>query len=211
MGADIHMIVQVKEDSKWKSLSKGYDDRNYNAFAILANVRNGYGFAGCVTSTGFDFISEARGLPDDFNIENEDHHSDVKSDYSDGGFWMGDHSFSWVTLQELIDVDWDKRVVKFGVVSEKYYLELAEKNTDPEEWSGGVGGGKTITFEEAVYTEMKQGDTLPEDREIYVRMKWYSTYKESVGSFYEFVKKMEELSKKYSGVDNVRLVFGFDS
>jgi len=42
-----------------------YGDRNYNAFAILADVRNGYGFAGCDTGDGFVPISTPKGFPDD--------------------------------------------------------------------------------------------------------------------------------------------------
>ena len=62
MGTDIHSIAQVKRDGQWVTVAIGIagDQRNYNTFAMLANVRNGRGFAGCWTSTGFP-----RGLPED--------------------------------------------------------------------------------------------------------------------------------------------------
>jgi hypothetical protein len=44
------------------------DERSYDTFAMLANVRNGRGFAGIKTSDGFPFIAEPRGLPDDFEM-----------------------------------------------------------------------------------------------------------------------------------------------
>lgn len=44
-------------------------NRNYDWFAILANVRNGRGFAGLYTGSGFDVIAEPRGYPE--NISNE--------------------------------------------------------------------------------------------------------------------------------------------
>ena len=42
-----------------------YGDRNYNLFAILANVRNGTAFAGCKTGEGFNPISNPKGVPSD--------------------------------------------------------------------------------------------------------------------------------------------------
>lgn len=41
--------------------------RNYDWFSILANVRNGYGFAGCITGEGFAVIADPRGLPEDIS------------------------------------------------------------------------------------------------------------------------------------------------
>jgi hypothetical protein len=43
--------------------------RNYDVFAILANVRNGRGFAGVVTGGGFNPIAMPRGLPPDVSPE----------------------------------------------------------------------------------------------------------------------------------------------
>lgn len=41
--------------------------RNYDWFAILANVRNGRGFAGIKTGEGFSVIAEPRGVPEDLS------------------------------------------------------------------------------------------------------------------------------------------------
>lgn len=84
MGTDIHSIAQVKRDGQWVTVAIGIagDQRNYNTFAMLANVRNGRGFAGCWTSTGFPVIHEPRGLPkdlaavDDFVENDEDDNPD---------------------------------------------------------------------------------------------------------------------------------------
>ena len=43
MGCDIHMVVEKKENSKWRCLlnpNESFRDRNYNLFAKLGNVRN---------------------------------------------------------------------------------------------------------------------------------------------------------------------------
>lgn len=71
MGTDIHSIAQVNRDGQWQTVAVGIDgdQRSYNTFAMLANVQNGYGFAGCRTSTGFPVIHEQRGLPEDLEVD----------------------------------------------------------------------------------------------------------------------------------------------
>ncbi len=67
MGTDIHSIAQVCRDGSWVTvaISIDGDPRSYNTFAMLANVRNGRGFASIKTSGGFPYIHEPRGLPAD--------------------------------------------------------------------------------------------------------------------------------------------------
>lgn len=112
MGCDIHPVVQVRKGSTWVD-AEGWDDRyghknygprespdgewdvlsrrNYAVFSVLAGVRN----RGDVVP-----ISDPRGLPEGFEIN---------EDYSRAnGFWMGDHSYSWVTLRELLEYPWEE-------------------------------------------------------------------------------------------------------
>lgn len=128
-----------------------FDDRNYNLFAILANVRN-----------RFDFkpISEPRGLPDDLSpavrkltgeaesdpldaevIGEDDESSDVD---------LGDHSQSWLTLRELLAYDWSQEVKEGGWV-DPWNFELWRRNGRPDSWNGGVSGGRV---EHLSYREM---------------------------------------------------------
>ena len=98
MGCYIHIWAEVKKDGKWAKVGKvfkntyydqdepnrvdedgyewnaemtdsPYQGRSYNLFSILANVRNGEGFAGCDTGDGFVPIAMPRGLPEDVNPE----------------------------------------------------------------------------------------------------------------------------------------------
>lgn len=131
MGTDIHSIAQVKRDGQWVTVAIGIDgdQRSYNTFAMLADVRNGYGFAGCRTSTGFPVIRERRGLPEDLAAEVDEDNgllinksdlvcawdwdgNEKPIDSPDAGWvkyiteaepkmYLGDHSFSWCTLVEL--------------------------------------------------------------------------------------------------------------
>lgn len=70
---------------------------------MLANVRNGVGFAGCDTGDGFTPISEPRGLPEDVTAE-------VKEASDRWG--VDGHSHSWVILAELLAYDWQGQRTK---------------------------------------------------------------------------------------------------
>ena len=103
MGTDIHSIAQVNRDGRWQTVAVGIDGdrRSYNTFAMLADVRNGYGFAGCRTSTGFPVIHEQRGLPEDLKTNEDNGLLINKTDLDEEPMYLGDHSFSWCTLAEL--------------------------------------------------------------------------------------------------------------
>lgn len=94
-----------------------YDNRNYDVFAILADVRNGRGFAGVKTGEGFVPISEPKGLPSNVSEEVK-----KESDY-----WEGDgHSHSYLTLQDLLTYDWHgQKTKKAGMVTKISYYETA--------------------------------------------------------------------------------------
>lgn len=84
-----HPIVR---DGSWL-----WDGRRYDLFAILADVRNGYGFAGIPTGDGFNPISQPRGIPRD--VTNE-----VRADYDEYG--SDAHSASYHSLRHLEEYDW---------------------------------------------------------------------------------------------------------
>ena len=219
MGCDIHMHYEVKDKDGWKLydwknefvLGKYEDDstkynydkmfshplyvgRNYDLFAILADVRNGIGFAGVSTGEGFVPIREPRGLPDDVT-------SAVNLDSDE---WGSDgHSHSWLSLSEIMNYDWNQTTRHYGVVSKEEYLEY-KKNGKPSSWCGGISGGsvRMISNEDMDYVS---GDS---PYEYYTRVAWEETYKESVGD--GWFETMKYLSDKF-GTDNVRLVFWFDN
>lgn len=76
------------------------DGRNYDWFSILADVRNGYGFAGVETGEGFKVISEPRGIPDDASIETLKYLSiPVKDEEGEDGddYWVSkDSAVKWM-------------------------------------------------------------------------------------------------------------------
>ena len=76
MGTDIHGVFQRHDNTtgQWHDVPSNYkQDRHYQLFAVLADVRNGYGFAGIQTGEVVTPTSKPRGLPSDFAIEGEAH------------------------------------------------------------------------------------------------------------------------------------------
>lgn len=164
-------------------------NRNYDVFSILANVRNGYGFAGVVTSSGFNPITNGRGIPDDLSEEIRANLKRQGYDLVDGGLeyhrdreeeddlyetmerepegcWsLGEHSFTWVTLQEIFDFDWSQTITKTGWVDPVEFLFYREHGY-PESYCGGVSGrGVEHITEMEMVKKIDDGEILFEDVE----------------------------------------------
>lgn len=189
--------VEAERDCYWCNATgkcPKYRDRNYDMFAQLASVRNGTGFAGCDLGEGFVPVAQPRGLPEGVHpaVEYDDEGEPL-------GLDLGDHSFSWLTLAELLTYDIDRTTVKRGVVDRKTWEQWDRKGS-PGSYCGDVWG---------------QGIVIVSDREAiagkdsaYVRCSWGETYRESGGVFWERV--LPNL-QRIGHPDCVRIVFGFDS
>lgn len=171
-------------------------------FAILGNVRNGVGFAGVLTGEGFNYISDSRGLPDDAS---EDVSIELGED--DGCY----HSVSYIYLNELESFDWDQVAVEYGVVSESQY-QVWKETGRPSSYSGGVGGGGVVHISNEEMESILAGHVAREEgKSYYTRVEWKESYSEAVGSFYPgVINKLRELSTDPE-LEDVRIVFGFDS
>jgi hypothetical protein len=215
MGCDIHFFVEVKQqDGTWKSADEWeteygytyvtwgkqfYRGRNYDLFAILADVRNGRGFAGIKTGEGFNPIAEPKGLPEDASPE-------VAANSED---WDVDgHSHSWFTFAELRAFDWQQESRHQGWVGIEEFKEYA-KTGKPSSWCGGVGGTSVVLVTIDQMMEFVNGNVAMQDgKSYYTLVSWTETYAESVGSFLtETLPKMEALGAP----DEVRAVFWFDN
>jgi len=174
--------------------------RNYDLFAILANVRNGYGFAGCDTGDGFIPIDEPRGLPGDVT-------DDVKKE-SDG-WGINGHSHSWFTLRELLEYNWDKQVTEHrGVVSAEEYIAWKEKGGCPESWCGDISGRDV---KHLTNSEMDRAIAEGNTEHCYTSVSWKETYGESVSHFTENTIPALRKLVQPEDPDAVRIVFWFDS
>lgn len=231
MGCDIHIIAEVKENGKWKInqdrvfLNPYYkegngtemiavddyrkdkfqtqpdDRRNYDWFAILADVRNGRGFAGIKTGEGFDIIAEPRGVPRDASPEWKEEVIGWDSDM---------HSKSWLTIQDFDKFDWNQVTIKQGVITLAEYKKLRGTNECPESWCGSISGSKIVTLsEEDAGKALDMGMEPKEDVEIHVLYQWSVMYREWFKHKIEtIVEPLRELTLKYG---EARICFGFDN
>ena len=219
MGTDIHCQLEYKKNGKWywalANLPEELDresfnplnfNRSYNLFAILANVRNGYGFAGCDTGDEYNPISEPKGLPEDISEELKKYHEENEI--------LGDHDFSYLTKDELENYDWEQKITNRGWVGIDQYKVFKEKGK-PESWSGGVSGSMVEHLTNKEMENIIEGKTLTIENMRYVtNVEWEETYIQSVPWDYYF--KLTTLEyflnwDKKEEIENVRIVFGFDS
>ncbi len=119
MGCDIHSFAEVKKNGKWikikKSIFPDYDThkqvepfgwRSYAMFGFLAGVRN---YSHC------EPLSEPKGLPKDSEWLNSlskhylpEEKITIASDLYEDSFY---HSFSYLTLDELLSFDYKRKFV----------------------------------------------------------------------------------------------------
>lgn len=125
MGCDIHSHAEKQDSGRWVSLDvEAFDARDYGFFGWLAGVRNYSGLAP---------LAACRGFPSDAS------RNAVKSYDA----WSGDaHSASWVSVAELLAVDYDQTIED----------RRTTKQLGPNFWTGGAtcepGEGKTQTLRE---------------------------------------------------------------
>ena len=234
MGCDIHFYVEKKENGKWvsadmwtkeegeKRKSVNYDKRfytgrNYDLFAILADVRNGHGVAGCGTGDGFVPISAPKGLPKDVCTEIK---TEAKVWGSDG------HSHSYFTLAELFAYDWTQTTKKRGIVSASEYFDWTQwgaQGEGPESYCGGVGGPlvqviskeemdkkiKALSISHEKPTRESRKKLIEKNlQEVYCQVEWKTSYYAAAECFWSnTIPRLLRLGIP----EDVRIVFWFDN
>jgi hypothetical protein len=176
MGCDIHPIVEVRKNGKWKQVDYDYNmdldglgARNYRLFSVLADVRNSYNITP---------ISSPRGLPEDFVHEHRYNHS-VGYDTNS----LGDHSFSWLTLKEILDYSWDKIVPQKKFVTKEFY----------KTWDGQTPPHTT-------FFSHTDG----------IEVEWNESVRDLVGKYF-WDNVIPDLQKLANNPEDIRIVFGFDN
>jgi len=200
MGTDIHTIFQKKDGDKWVDIDNPYtEDRHYLLFSWLADVRNGYGFAGVSTYIPITPISMPRGLPSDF----EDEYHDIKKIEHAAPYykkyapetkeiWLGDHSHSWLLGTEILSAK-PPQTTHTGVVDINQYKEW-DKKSRPEEYCTMVMGKDVVVSHPSEIT----------DETTHVAINWQSSHDD----LQYFIDMIKELTDRHG---EIRMVFGFDS
>lgn len=119
MGCDIHLIGQRHNGTEWETVeTAAFGYRSYALFGFLADVRN---------YSAVKPISEERGRPEDF---------------SDDDDALGDHSFSWLSVSELLAFNYDAMTED----------RRCQRQIGPNAWTGAAtcesGEGKAMTYRE---------------------------------------------------------------
>ena len=185
MGTDIHGKFQRKDDKtgRWVEVETEYDfGRHYQLFAVLAGVRNGFGFAGDPMGDKVKPIAEPRGLP---------------SDIKDSDFY-GDHSYSYLHSEEMIA--WyqnDKIVSHVGVLDRSAY-EKWDKVSVPDGYCLDISGVDVVVIND---TE----DEKKTENWTHIRCEWKVSLKSELSYFFDEVIRLSQIHGK------IRFVFGFDS
>lgn len=231
MGCDIHFYVEKKVKGKWISADQWekdedgkpfldykksfYHDRNYNLFAILADVRNGCGFAGIRTGEGFEPISNPRGLPIDVSKE-------VKREFE--AYGTDGHSHSYFTVKELMEYDWTQTTKCCGYLTALEFFDWHRwrkgDGEAPESYRSDVSGGavKKISISEMVFIKNKADKKgTYQQREDWIKEKYPSTYT-CVEWKIEYYKEAETFLGRtlprlwrLGAPEDVRIVFFFDN
>lgn len=176
-----------------------YSGRNYDLFAILADVRNGRGFAGIDTGDRFNPIAEPRGVPTDAT---DAYKEEVEHWGIDG------HSHSWFTLAELKAYDWDQTTNHRGTVDAKEFVQWRH-NGKPESWCGDVTGYNVRNVSnEDMEAVIRAG--VPTEH-VYTRVSWEEPYRNSVGTFLTDTIPALERIAAMDRVEDLRIVFFFDN
>ncbi|MFF8831298.1 hypothetical protein [Streptomyces sp. NPDC015131] len=197
MGTDIHGVLQTRyaAGGYWYTDCRMEDDRNYRLFAALADVRNGAGFAGVKTHEPIEPIAAPRDWPKDFNLDST---KGVTCGYDEEP-WLGDHSFSWLSLPEVMDwKGWDQPLNECGYISRAEYESWDRVSPPPKGWSGGISGRNIVLAEDGV---------PPPPGWTHVRVYWTRPLRESCETFLAWTRYAAAKAGGYEA----RIVFGFDS
>jgi hypothetical protein len=195
--------------------------RNYDWFAILADVRNGRGFAGIPTGEGFAVIAEPRGVPEDCTTKWA---KEVEE-------WGGDlHSHSYLRVQDFDDFDWSQKTILNGIIPLDEYKTLRVSGESPETWSGMISGPDVVVVDQEAADQILEGHSVvvnpyepifshkeknatmvsqKTNKRVYVNYRWEVEYREWFAHKIEdVVEGMRGLEEKY---EDVRYVFAFDN
>jgi hypothetical protein len=229
MGCDIHLRIEVRKDGKWQPASaqrvcddckgtgnrdrggecywckgtgnnSGFQSRAYDTFGALANVRNG------TWGDPVPFIDEPRGLPDDLSPELKAASGDIEGD-EDGerGWAFGDHSFSWLTLKELLAYNWDATVEKRAYVDATTFAAW-EASGDVSPGSYCAGTNSEVVSNEEMRRRLAAG--IQPREWVYTLAVWREPVAKLCAEFHDdFIPALMKLGEP----DDVRIVFGFDS
>lgn len=191
IGAPSTRWVEMEDEifplASWRGEGFGkipLDDRNYTLFALLADVRNGRGFAGVKTGDRIQPLAEPRGVPTDASY--------AWLAVVDG--WGPDmHSHTWFTLAELLDHPlFNQRLVRTGAISALEYERIKREGGMPQSWSGGVGGPGIRTVSVDEYEAGERGTPYTQEEVDRMRVAWRESAAKRGESIEDVDKRLDD-------------------
>ena len=184
MSTDIHIFAEIYNNNKWNlSKIKIPRYRDYNSFAILANIRNEL-YTGKGKKDEKDDknnwlipISESKGLPEDISKELQNKYFDDR---------LGDNSYSYITLKEMIEYDLKQKAIQSYYTTKEDAKKYRSKKIIPRYVCSNMSGNDP-DHNDYEYVEVEQSL----DAIVYL--------------FPKIIKKLKSLGSP----ENVRIVFGF--
>ena len=211
---DYHVNVDVlglgSNTDDWHAFGREViGDRNYLLFAVLADVRNGRGFAGCEI---FDPIKPIKtfndpGLSLDILFSPRCFtHSPNSADCCYDSHWLGYHDHHVITAEEILNYDWQQTLVDYGVFAVEDFLKFlgGDKNVG---YCGDVDGVSVIKHPRV---DMTGGKAIVFNTNGYTHIpaKWDAgTVGEHLTAFLNEFHQVLADNPDY----DIRLVIGFDS
>ena len=217
-----HLYDQPKEGENKPKLSQeeiqemifNYWDNNpesrcYMVFSLLADVRNGYGFAGTETYQPITPIDSPRGYPPKTAF------SEV---FDENEEWC--HSATFFSMKELLEHDgWEQDFKQVGYVAFDEWKEFVQSQlTDtplksPRSYCGNVAGGMVQKHPMSEFNRIdedpsKYGDT----QDIFIKGKWLEKSPLKDTAFWGWLHSdtMTKLAEQY-GSENIRINICFDN
>lgn len=175
-----------------------FTNRKYAMFAILADVRND----GAVEHP----IAPDRGLPADMDPRTPKPN--------------GDHSDTWVGLDELQNYDLTTPLNITGIISERQYLETFLKRKDPTAWSGGIYASDIVVVTPKQWLDMWPDDggfgptskgTRDPEKRYFITYEWMVPQVHHVPELPQWITYLEKVIPKGGTAADVRVVMNFDS
>jgi hypothetical protein len=177
------------------------ENRNYMVFAYLADVRNGYGFAGCEIFNPIEPCFEGRGYPNNTSIDTD----------------LCNHSPTHFTVDEILKhKGWEQPIKEIGCVEYGHWKEFIDsQKTDnplsaPMTYCGSVSGGDTsITHANRFESIDPQSEDI---KNIYIKGSWTVQNPLKDTNFFKWLQgeEMASLIEQY-GEENLRIIVNFDS
>ena len=178
--------------------------RCYMIFSLLADVRNGYGFAGVETYQKIIPIDSLRGFPNKSSFDEV---------FDEAEEWC--HSFTYYSMKELLEHDgWNTSVQNTGYVPFNDWKEYVESQdtdsplTAPKNYSGDVWGDGVEKYSMDDFENLEYNSGISQ----YIKGKWEerSPLKESGFCAWLHSETMKHLTEQY-GSESIRINIYFDN